>query len=87
MLINVVDASPYDIAYQLYDFVADAINSSPENKSASHANWKVKKKLEALTGVYDRPGMPERVMITTNGRTLLVADLFGTLQVESLEWV
>jgi len=84
VLINVNDASPYDIAYQLYEF----FKKNPSAPIEENITPQLKKKLASFVGVYDRSGMPERVIISSNGQELLVADLFGnSAQIERLKWI
>ncbi|WP_425409364.1 serine hydrolase domain-containing protein [Hyphococcus sp.] len=70
-LINVNDASPYDLAFGVLQIMSAALSerhSAAERESNSD--------LDQFAGVYDRWGMPERVKIVSDGSRLIVMNLF-----------
>ncbi len=71
VLMNVNDASPYDWASAIFRMVAPALREDAAEVRTANAS------LSRYAGIYDRPGMPERVAIASDGRHLLVADLFA----------
>lgn len=71
-LINVNDASPYDLAFGVHQIMIGAKNSA-----ALSDHPQSETDLAKYTGTYDRWGMPERVRIETDGEKLIMVNLFA----------